>query len=119
MLRLGSLLVVIGALVAGGCAIDRVEWESSGFPVEEVRHALEDEYDAHDPVVECIQREVQGGEYECRAHDATGEYHCHTTTNTPRRRVYELECEAHHEGSSEQGHSEEEPAGDEEAAAEH
>ena len=118
MLRLGALLVVVGALVAGGCGIDRVEWESSGFPVEEVGHSLAEEHGAHDPVVECIQREVQGGEYECRAHDATAEYHCHATTNTPRKRVYELECEAHHEGASEE-QGEEEPAGEEEAPAEH
>ena len=101
MLRRGGLLVLLTAFVAG-CSIDRVEWESSGFPVEEVRHTLEEEYGAQDPVVECIQREVQGGEYECRAHDASGEYHCHATTNTPRRRVDELECEAHHEVASEE-----------------
>ena len=66
MLRRGGLLVLLTAFVAG-CAIDRVEWESSGFPVEEVAHALEEEYGVSEPTVQCIQREVQGGEYECRA----------------------------------------------------
>jgi hypothetical protein len=98
MLRRWGLLAALTSLLAAGCSIDRVEWESSGFPVEQVRHALEEEYGMDEPSVECIQREVQGGEWECRADNPAGEeFHCHATTNTPRRRVYELECEpAHH-----------------------
>ena len=61
MLRLAGLLVIVVAgLVASGCSVDRVEWESSGFPVEEVRQALEEEHGAEGATVQCIQREVQG-----------------------------------------------------------
>ena len=49
MLRRGSLLAVLVALLAAGCSIDRVEWETSGFPVEDVAHALEEEHHADRP----------------------------------------------------------------------
>jgi hypothetical protein len=96
MLRLGGLLFLVAGLLVGGCSIDRVEWESSGFPTEEVRRALEEEHGIDKPSVACIQREVQGAEYACRAYAADGaEFHCHVRTNTPRGRIYELHCEAH------------------------
>ena len=72
MLRRWGLLTALTALLAAGCSIDRVEWESSGFPVEEVAHALEEEHGVSDPSVECIQREVQGADWECRAARAGG-----------------------------------------------
>ena len=80
LLRAG-LLLALTALLAAGCSIDRVEWESSGFPVEEVAHVLEEEHGVSEPEVECIQREVQGADWECRAHSAEGDYHCHAATN--------------------------------------
>src|SRR5262245_53235099 len=99
MLRRGGLLVVLTtSLLASGCSIDRVEWETSGFPVEDVRRVLEEEHGAESPDVECIQREVQGADYECRGYAEGGaEYHCHVKANTPRKRIHELECEAEHE----------------------
>ena len=125
MLRRRGLLISIAlvALVAAGCSIDRVEWESSGFPVEEVAQALEEEHGATDPVVECIQREAQGAEWECRAHTADAEYHCHAVTNAARERVYEIHCESHHaegEEGGEEGHDGT-PAGEHEetSTAEH
>jgi hypothetical protein len=108
MLRRAGLLIALTVVLAG-CSIDRVEWESSGFPVEEVAHALEEEHGATDPVVECIQREAQGAEWECRAHTADAEYHCHAVTNAARERVYEIHCESHHaegEEAGEEGHEE-------------
>jgi len=117
MVRLGGLLTVFTALLAAGCSIDRVEWESSGFPVEEVTHVLEEEYGASEPTVQCIQREVQGAEWECRAETTQGEYHCHAATNTPRKRIYEVHCEASHaegeegeKGDSPDEHEQESPA---------
>jgi hypothetical protein len=117
MLRLGGLLFVVAGLLAGGCSIDRVEWESDGFPTVEVRRALEEEHGAESPTVECIQREVQGAEYACRAHAGGAEFHCHVTTNTPRKRVYELNCEARHDDGATDGDGRTEPAAD--APAEH
>ena len=109
MLRRWGLLAVLTTFLAAGCSIDRVEWESSGFPVEEVAHALEEEHGVAEPSVECIQREVQGADWECRAHAPEGEYHCHAKTNWPRERVYEIHCESHHaEGEEEH----EEPEGE-------
>ena len=113
MTRLAGLLLVVAALLAGGCSIDRVEWETAGFPVEDVAHALEEEHHAEDPAVECIQREVQGAEWECRAHAAGAEYHCHVTAFEPKERIYEIHCESgHEEGEAEDGHGEETPAGE-------
>jgi hypothetical protein len=116
VLRRAGLLIALTTLLAG-CSIDRVEWESSGFPVEEIAHVLEEEHGATDPVVECIQREAQGGEWECRAHTADGEFHCHATTNAARERVYEVHCESHHAGEDEAG-GEHEDEGEDEAPAE-
>ena len=96
MLRRWGLLATFTALLAAGCSVDRVEWESSGFPVEAIAHVLEEEHGVSEPSVECIQREVQGADWECRAHSAEGEYHCHATANQPRERVYEVHCEAAH-----------------------
>jgi hypothetical protein len=113
MLRRWGLLAVLTSLLAAGCSIDRVEWESSGFPVEEVAHALEEEHGVSEPSVECIQREVQGADWECRASSPEGEYHCHAVTNQPRERVYEIHCEAaHHEEEEDHG----EPAGESETS---
>ena len=115
--RLAGLLLVAAALLAGGCSIDRVEWETAGFPVEAVAHALEEEHHAEDPAVECIQREVQGAEWECRAHAADVEYHCHVTAFEPKQRIYEIHCEAGHEEEGEgEEHEEGTPAGDDEHA---
>jgi hypothetical protein len=96
VLRALAFLFVVTGLVTAGCSIDRVEWESSGFPVEEVQHALEEEHHAEDATVECIQREVQGAEWECRADTTEAEFHCHLTANWPRERIYELHCEEGH-----------------------
>jgi len=96
MLRRWGLLATLTALLAAGCSIDRVEWESSGFPVEAVAEVLEEEHGVSEPSVECIQREVQGADWECRAETSDGEYHCHVKANTPRELVYEAHCEAAH-----------------------
>jgi hypothetical protein len=116
--RRGLLLLLLAALLAGGCSIDRVEWETSGWPVEQVGHALEEEHHAVDPAVECIQREAQGAEWECRAHSAEGEYHCHVKAFAPKERIYEIHCEGGHakEGAAEE--HEQEPASDEEHGGE-
>jgi hypothetical protein len=113
MLRRVGLLVALTAFFTVGCSIDRVEWESSGFPVEEVRHALEEEHHAESPSVECIQREVLGAEWECRAHAAEAEFHCHVKAG-PRDVIHEIECEQGHEEETAQ-HGEEEPEHEEEA----
>ena len=111
MLRRWGLLATFTALLAAGCSIDRVEWESSGFPVEQVAQVLEEEHGVSEPSVECIQREVQGADWECRAETTEGEYHCHAATNQPRELVYEVHCEAAHgDGGEEHG----EPAGEDE-----
>ena len=96
MLRAAAFLLVLTGLVTAGCSIDRVEWESSGFPVEEVQHALEEEHHAEDATVECIQREAQGADWECRAHTDDAEFHCHVKANWPRERIRELHCEESH-----------------------
>lgn len=116
MLRSGGLLLALTAVLAAGCSIDRVEWESAGFPVEEVAHAIEEEHHASDPVVECIQREVQGAEWECRAHTDEAEFHCHVTANEPRKKVYEMHCETGHEEDEAEsdGHETDEPAAEHE-----
>jgi hypothetical protein len=111
MLRRTGLLVALTAFFTVGCSIDRVEWEKSGFPVEEVRLSLEEEHHAENPPVECIQREVLGAEWECRAHAAEGEFHCHVKAG-PRDVIHEIECEqAHEEDTAE--HEDEAPAGEE------
>jgi hypothetical protein len=109
MLLRGTLLLALAVLLAAGCSIDRVEWETSGFPVEDVAHAIEEEHHVSDPTVECIQREVQGAEWECRAHAGEAEYHCHVLANQPRERIYEVHCEAAHgeEDEESDGHEDE------------
>jgi hypothetical protein len=110
MLRRGGLLVVLTAFLTAGCSIDRIQWESSGFPVEEVRHALEEEHGAESPSVECIKREVGGSLFECRAHTADAEFDCEVKVGI-REVIHEIDCDRKDEG----GH---EPAA-EEAPAEH
>ena len=120
MLRRGGLLLALVTLLLAGCSIDRVEWETSGFPVEDVAHAIEEEHHVADPEVECIQREVQGAEWECRAHAAEAEFHCHVMANQPRERIYEVHCEPAHEEADEARHEEEPAEGEEETStAEH
>ena len=104
------LLFVLTALFVAGCSIDRVEWETAGFPVEEVEHALEEEHHVESPVVRCIQREVAGALWECRAHAGEAEFECKVHVGI-REKIHELHCEREH--------SEGAPAGEEEAPAEH
>jgi hypothetical protein len=107
MLRRGGLLFALTSLLAAGCSIDRIEWESSGFPVEEVRHTLEEEHGAENPFVECIKREVGGAVWECRAHAADAAFECEVKVG-PREAIRELECQREHE--EEPGAHEQEPA---------
>ena len=102
---------MVTVFLTAGCSIDRIEWESTGFPVEEVRHALEEEHHAESPTVECIKREVGGAVWECRAHDAEAEYECEVKVG-PREAIRELECEQEHEEEA-AGHGPETPAADE------
>ena len=92
VVRLGLLLAVVGALTAG--CIDVVEWESSGFPVEEVEHALEEEHHVSHPAVECIQREAQGAKWECRTTSGT-EYECEVHVGI-RERIKSIHCHGEH-----------------------
>jgi hypothetical protein len=111
------LFLVVATALLTGCSIDRVEWESSGFPVEEATHALEEEHHAVDPAVECIQREAQGGVWECRAHAGDEEFECMIHVG-PRKKIRSLHCEPEHEEGApagEHGEEPEEPA-DEESA---
>ena len=78
-----------------------------------MRQSLEEEYGAEGATVQCIQREVQGGDWECRAQADGVDYHCHAKTNTPRKRVDEIECEAAHEEESGDGET---PAGEDGSA---
>jgi hypothetical protein len=98
------LLLSAGALT--GCSIDRIEWESAGFPVEEVTRDLEEKHDAHEPDVECIKREVGGAVWECRASAGQTEYACEVKVG-PREAIRSLECEAEaereHEGEAGSG----------------
>src|SRR3954454_1073303 len=107
MLRRSGLLVVLTAVFAAGCSIDRIEWESAGFPVEEVRHALEEEHGAASPSVECIKREVGGSLWECRAHAGETEFECEVKAGI-RETIHEIECEQKHEETDPTG--EEAPA---------
>ena len=50
---------------------------------------LEEEHDVSNPIVECIQREVQGADWECRAHTAEGEYHCEVKTHPHEKVIHE------------------------------
>jgi hypothetical protein len=109
MLRLGGLLVVFASLLAAGCSIDRIEWESTGFVVEGVTRELEEEHHLQHPVVECIKREVGGAWWECRAHEGEAEYRCKVEAGL-REVIHDIECERE---ESEHG----EPAETEPAAA--
>jgi hypothetical protein len=91
VLRRGSLLFVLATLLTGGCSVDRIEWESTGFPVEEVRHTLEEEHGLESPAVECIKREVGGSLWECRAHDASAAYNCEVHVGI-REKIHEIDC---------------------------
>src|SRR5215471_4970617 len=91
MVRRGGLLLVLSAGLLGGCAIDRVEWESSGFPVEEVGAELEHRHGAESPRVECIKREVGGAVWECRARAGEADYECEVKVG-PREAIRSLEC---------------------------
>ena len=51
---------MLASLLAAGCSIDRIEWESTGFVVEGVTRELEEEHHLEHPIVECIKREVGG-----------------------------------------------------------
>ena len=88
VLRSGLLLVVAASLLAG-CGI---HWESSGFPVEEVARALEEEHGAEHPAVECIRREVGGSLFECRAQAAEREFECEVHVGI-REQIRSLHCE--------------------------
>jgi hypothetical protein len=99
VLRRCGLLVVLVAALTAGCSIDRIEWESSGFPVEEVTHALEEEHHVAHPAVECIKREVGGAVWECRAHTAEHEFECEVKVG-PREAIRHLDCEAKEEAEA-------------------
>ncbi len=120
MLRRAGLLVLL-TLCAAGCSIDRVEWESTGFVVEEVEHRLVEEHHAADPVVECIKREVGGAVWECRAHDGEAAFECEVKAG-PREVIHEVECDREHEeepADREEGAPAEPQPAEEDAPAEH
>jgi hypothetical protein len=96
--RAGLLVALVAALA--GCSVDRVEWESSGFPVEEVAETLEHEYQAEHPEVECIKREVAGALWECRAHAGERAFECEVHVGV-REAIRKLHCaaEEHEEGA--------------------
>jgi hypothetical protein len=92
VLRRGGLILALAAAVAGGCAIDRIEWESSGFAVDAAAHVLREEHHVRRPVVECIKREVGGAVWECRARAAEARFSCEVHAG-PHEKVHEVECE--------------------------
>jgi hypothetical protein len=92
----GGLLVLLITAPAAGCSIDRIEWEGTGFPVEEVARALEEEHHAVQPLVECIKREVGGSVWECRAQAGAAEFKCEVKVGV-REKVRSLVCEPRHE----------------------
>jgi hypothetical protein len=94
VLRRSGLLLALTTLLAG-CSIDRVEWESAGFPVEEVTHTLKEEHHAAHPVVKCIQREAQGAVWECRAQAGGSEFECKLHVG-PREAIRALHCHEKH-----------------------
>jgi hypothetical protein len=87
-----SLLVAVAAGMLAGCSVDRIEWESSGFPVEEVARDLEDRHGATDPRVECIKREVGGSRWECRATAAEAEFECEVKAGI-RESIRSIDCD--------------------------
>ena len=98
MLRRGGLLLALATVLAG-CSIDRIEWESTGFVVEGVTHALEDEYDVAHPLVECIKREAGGSVWECRAHAQGREFECKVHAG-PREKIHAIHCHQKHESGA-------------------
>jgi len=84
------LFLAAGALT--GCSVDRVEWESTGFVVDEVTRELDEKHHVRDPHVECIKREVGGAVWECRAVVGEAEYGCEVKVG-PREAIRSLECE--------------------------
>jgi hypothetical protein len=83
-------------LAAAGCSVDRIEWESSGFPVEEVEHVLREEHHVEPEGLECIKREVGGALWECRAHAEGAEWECEVHVGV-RERIRKLHCESKEE----------------------
>jgi hypothetical protein len=97
-----TALLLIAAGTLAGCSIDRIEWESTGFPVEEVTRDLEEKHHLRDPKVECIKREVGGAVWECRARTEHEEYECEVKVG-PREAIRSLLCEAKGESEPEEG----------------
>jgi hypothetical protein len=117
VLRRTGLLLILAAALLTGCSIDRVEWESTGEIVEHATHALEEEHHVEHPRVECIQREVLGALWECRAEAGDEHYHCEIHEGV-RHRIKSIHCNREHE-QGEAGHEEEEAEPEEEAPADH
>jgi hypothetical protein len=115
MVRHVGLLVAL-ALCVAGCSIDRIEWESTGYAVEAAEHTLVEEHHVEEPTVECIQREVGGAVWECRAHAGEAKFECEVKAG-PREVIHEVECKQEHEEEGE-AHEEEAPT-EGESAAEH
>ena len=88
-----TALLLIAAGTLAGCSIDRIEWESTGFVVEEVTRDLEEKHHLRDPKVECIKREVGGAVWECRARARHEEYECEVKVG-PREAIRSLVCTA-------------------------
>jgi hypothetical protein len=86
------VVAAVAGAAAAGCSIDRIEWESSGFPVEEVAQVLREEHHVPHPAVECIKREAGGSLWECRAHAEGAEYKCEVKVGI-RERIKSIECE--------------------------
>ena len=86
------MVAAAAGAAAAGCSVDRIEWETSGFPVEEVTRVLEEEHHVADPAVRCIKREVGGSVFECRAEAAEAEYRCEVKVGI-RERIKSIECE--------------------------
>jgi hypothetical protein len=126
VLRRTAVLLFLATALLTGCSIDTVEWESTGEIVEHATHALEEEHHVEHPKVECIQREVLGALWECRAEAGADHYHCEIHEGV-RHRIKSIHCEREHaEGEIE--HEEEAPSEheneapaeqEEEAPAEH
>jgi hypothetical protein len=90
--RGGGLLLALATAFVAGCSIDRIEWESSGFVVEEVTRTLRESDHVRRPVVECIKREVGGAVWECRATSERGPFRCEVKVGV-RERIHSLACE--------------------------
>ena len=115
MLRYAGLLVALATVLATGCSIDGIEWESTGFVPEEVERRLVEEHHVEEPVVECIKREVGGSLWECRAHAGSAHFECEVKVGI-REVIHEVECEQVEEEESGE-HGEEPPEHAEEAPA--